>query len=99
MLFTVLKLLIRIIRFNYYYIFVFLFWNLHEVSCEILSAMIFSEQRHRMVFKLKVISNVIHSHISKKIKKGLKDSEIMLLVFSPYQGCVDINRELKQRRF
>lgn len=69
MLFTVLKLLIRIIRFNNYYLFVFLFWNLHEISGEILSAMIFSEQKHRMMFKLKFISNVIHSYMSQKIKK------------------------------
>lgn len=44
-----------------------------------------------MMFKLKVISNVIHSYISKKVQKGLKDSEIMLLVFSPHQGCIDLN--------
>lgn len=91
MLFTVLKLLRRIIRFNYYYIFVFLFWHLHEISYEILSAMIFSEQKHRMMFKLKVIGNVIHSYMSQKMKKVLRDMEIMLLVFPPHQGCIHIN--------
>lgn len=28
---------------------------------------------------------------AKKLKKGLKDSEIMLLVFSPHQGCIHIS--------
>ena len=31
--------------------------------------MIFSEQKHRMMFKLKVIGNVIHSYMNQKIKK------------------------------
>lgn len=91
MLFTVLKLLIKIIRFNDYYIFVFLFWNLHEISYQILNAMTFSEQKHRMMFKLKVIGNVIHSARAKESKKGLKDREIALLVFSPHQGCIHVN--------
>ena len=28
---------------------------------------------------------------AKKLKKGLKDSEIMLLVFFPHQGCIHIS--------